>query len=110
LILSQLFYPELVSTGQTLTELAEELINQGVQVNVICGQSTHVDRVTTVPKYINYKGINIRRVYSTRLPKFNQVFKMINQITYSLSLIFHLINDKNKKIILVFTNPSLPHL
>ena len=106
MILSQLFYPELVSTGQTLTELAEELINQGAQVNVICGQSTHVDRVSITPKFICYKGINIRRVYSTRLNKFNIFFKMINQITYSLSLIFHLIRDKNPKIILVFTNPS----
>jgi len=106
LILSQLFYPELISTGQTLTELAEELVNQGVKVDVICGQSTHVDRVSITPKFIRYKGINIRRVYSTRLNKFNVFFKMINQITYSLSLIFHLIRDKNPKIILVFTNPS----
>jgi glycosyltransferase involved in cell wall biosynthesis len=106
LILSQLFYPELVSTGQTLTELAEELVKQGMQVDVICGQSTHVDRVSITPRFMRYKGINIRRVYSTRLSKFNQVYKMINQITYSLSLIVHLIQNKSEKTILVFTNPS----
>ena len=30
LLLCQLFYPELVSTGQTLTYLSEELVKQGM--------------------------------------------------------------------------------
>src|SRR3972149_2002330 len=38
LVLCQLFYPELVSTGQTLTELCEELASMGVDVEVGCGR------------------------------------------------------------------------
>ena len=40
LILCQHFYPELVSTGQTLTELAETLRDMGVDVEVCCGPPT----------------------------------------------------------------------
>jgi len=106
LILSQLFYPELVSTGQTLTELAEELVKQGMQVDVICGQSTQIDSITRIPTRIKYKKITINRVSSTRLSKFNLLYKMINQLTYTISLIQCLIIDRSKKVILVFTNPS----
>jgi len=106
LILSQLFYPELVSTGQTLTELAEELVKQGIQVDVICGQSTQVDNITRIPTRLKYKKITINRIWSTRLSKLNLLYKMINQLTYTISLIQCLIKDRSKKVILVFTNPS----
>jgi hypothetical protein len=39
-VVCQLFYPELVSTGQTLTELIEELSGRGSDVTVIAAQPT----------------------------------------------------------------------
>ncbi len=40
LVLCQLFYPELVSTGQTLTELCEDLVRLWMDVEVVCGPPT----------------------------------------------------------------------
>jgi glycosyltransferase involved in cell wall biosynthesis len=105
LVLCQLFYPELVSTGQTLTELCEELAVRGVDVEVICGPATVIDRKKKIPKHINYKGIKIKRVWGTRFPKLNLFGRIINQITYAFSVLFSLLRDKSRRPILVLTNP-----
>jgi len=105
LILCQLFYPELVSTGQTLTELCEVLIDLGVDIEVVCGPSTVIDRKTKVPRNLEYKGIKIKRVWGTRFPKLTFIGKFINQVTYALSVFFHLLFDFSKRPILVVTNP-----
>jgi len=63
LLLCQLFYPELVSTGQTLTELCERLAESGVDIEVVCAPLTVVDRKTKAAKQIYHKGIKIRRVW-----------------------------------------------
>jgi hypothetical protein len=39
-VVSQLFYPELVSSGQALTELIEELSSHGVKIKAIASQPT----------------------------------------------------------------------
>jgi glycosyltransferase involved in cell wall biosynthesis len=105
LVLCQLFYPELVSTGQTLTELCEQLAQMGVDVRVLCGPPTIVDRKTDVPKDLKYCGISIKRVWGTRFPKLNILGRMINQVTFAFSIFWHLLWDNSKRPILVLTNP-----
>jgi len=105
LVLCQIFYPELVSTGQTLTELCEELVGMGVDIEVVCAPPTITDRKTRVPGYMEYQGIRIKRVWSTRFPKLNIFGRIINQLTYAFSVFFHLLRDTSKRPILVLTNP-----
>jgi glycosyltransferase involved in cell wall biosynthesis len=105
LVLCQLFYPELVSTGQTLTELCEGLVRLGVDVEVVCGPPTVLDRDKKVAKYIEHKGTRIRRVWGTRFPKLNLIGRVINQITFAISVFLHLLFHRPKQPILVLTNP-----
>lgn len=105
LLLCQLFYPELVSTGQTLTELAEELVELGVDVEVLCGPPTVLGRKKKVPRFIEHKGIRIRRVWGTRLPKLSLFGKLINQLTFAFSIFLHLLFHRPDRPILVVTNP-----
>ena len=105
LVLCQLFYPELVSTGQTLTELCEELVGLGVDVEVVCGPMTVINRDKKAAKCIEHKGIRIRRVWGTRFPKLHLIGRVINQITFAISTFFYLLFHHHKKPILVLTNP-----
>ena len=105
LVLCQLFYPELVSTGQTLTELCEELANDGIDIEVVCGQPTVLNKGKKVAKYINYRSIKIRRVWGTRFPKLNLIGRILNQLTFTLSVFFWLLIHRPKNPILVLTNP-----
>ncbi len=107
IFLSQLFYPEMVSTGQTMTELAEELVRQGVTVDVICGPPTvSVNKaISPPPKKMMHHGIKIHRVWGTQFPKLNLFGKLINQITFALSVITFLLTHRIHAPILVNTNP-----
>jgi len=101
-ILSQLFYPELISTGQTLTELAEGLAERGVDIEVYCAPPSLTAQ--TVKSHIQHKGIHIYRVWATSFPKKNFFGKLSNHITFSISLFFTLL-FKPKRPTLVVTNP-----
>jgi glycosyltransferase involved in cell wall biosynthesis len=105
LVICQLFYPELVSTGQTLTELCEQLVRLGMDVEVICGPPTVLDRDKKIAKYIEHEGISIRRVWGTRFPKLNLAGRVINQVTFAASTFFYLLLRRPRKPILVLTNP-----
>ena len=107
IFLTQLFYPEMVSTGQTMTELAEELVRQGVTVDVICGPPTvSINKASSPqPKKMMHHGIKIRRVWGTRFPKLNFFGKLMNQLTFALGVIIFLLTHRIHAPILVNTNP-----
>ncbi|MBA94493.1 MAG: hypothetical protein CMP21_01860 [Rickettsiales bacterium] len=105
LVISQLFYPELISTGQSMTELCESLIKKDLDINVICAPPTVSDTKTVVPKIMNYQGITIRRVWTTRFPKLSFIGKVINQLTFFISIFFVLLKTNKNVPVLVFTNP-----
>ncbi len=106
-IISQLFYPELISTGLTLTELCEALSKKGFNISVIAGYPTIVDPKTPIPKKMTYRTIQIKRVWSTRFPKLNTFGKLLNHITFLFSLCFTLLFKSNKTPLLLLTNPPL---
>lgn len=106
-ILSQLFYPELVSTGQTLTELAEALQDLGMQVSVYCGYPTMTHRHDQVPKQMVHQGIQIRRLWGTRFPKLSFWGKLLNHLTFSASVVWRLLWDTDRSPLLVSTNPPM---
>lgn len=105
LALCQLFYPELVSTGQTLTELCEELADMGVDVEVLCAPPSIVKSKEKISKYLEYHGIHIKRVWATSFPKLNFIGRVVNQLSYAASVFFYLLFDRTKRPILVLTNP-----
>jgi glycosyltransferase involved in cell wall biosynthesis len=105
LIISQVFYPELISTGQTMTELAETLTLQGVKVQVWRGPQTLVSTQHRHPKHLSYKGIDIYRLRGTQFPKLNFLGRVINQMTFALSVGAKLLSSRITSPIIVATNP-----
>ncbi|HEY3251752.1 MAG TPA: glycosyltransferase family 4 protein [Ignavibacteria bacterium] len=105
LVVSQLFYPELVSTGQTLTELIEELSSSGLKIKVITSQPTIVNNSSKVPSKITYKGIEIVRTWSTRFTKLFFWGKLVNQLTFFISSSLTVIFGNPKSHLVLLTNP-----
>ncbi len=104
-IVSQPFYPEMVSSGQALTELAEELTTYGLKIKVIASQPTILENSKTVPKRIDYKGIHILRTWSTRFPKLSFIGKFFNLITFFCTASFDILFNDRKVPLLLVTNP-----
>lgn len=109
-ILSQYFYPELISTGQVLTEIAEGLTAKGFQIRVICAQPSYYNS-NKVDKVMDYNGIHIERVLSTQLNKNSFVGKILNAISFFVAVFGKVLFDPDRAPLLIVTNPPfLPFL
>ena len=112
LMYTNYFYPEVATTGQILTELAEGL-SKTFEVTVICEVPSYAmpldERYKTHKYYLeDYKGINVVRV---RVPEVNKQSK-VSRVKYILSYFFNCIGATRKvgKFDLVFTVTQPPIL
>jgi colanic acid biosynthesis glycosyl transferase WcaI len=99
----QFFYPELISTGQVITELFIRLSNK-FDIEVHCAQPT-IKQSDKVPKILFYQGVKILRVWSSTFPKISIIGKIINQLTYSTSLFVKALFLPKGSHVNVFTDP-----
>jgi colanic acid biosynthesis glycosyl transferase WcaI len=106
-IVSELYYPELTSTGSVLTSIAEGLADI-YDVHVLCGQPSYFARGVRAPAREIHNGVDIRRCSATTLDKDKLIFKVINLITISISLFTAaLFSFKRGDIVIAVTNPPL---
>jgi glycosyltransferase involved in cell wall biosynthesis len=104
-IVCQVFYPELVSTGQTLTELVEELAVAGLKITVIAAQPTLLPGSRKVNRVLKHQGITILRTWSTRLPKTSFPGKLLNLTTFFASASLMVLFKYRYTQLLLLTNP-----
>ena len=69
LLLNQVFYPDVVSTAQHLSELATGLVERGHQVTVVTGRRAYDSPEKLFTAREKWRGVEIFRVYSTRFGK-----------------------------------------
>jgi glycosyltransferase involved in cell wall biosynthesis len=108
-VISELYYPELTSTGYYLTQIAEGLAGD-FDVKVICGQPTYSARGTVAPKHETHKGVEIFRAAGTTLDKNVIPFRLVNMVTLGLSIFFHALRRfrQGDRVLVVTTPPSMP--
>jgi len=106
LVIEQHFYPEVAATGQLLLDLCEDLVKAGYQVKVITGNPTEIyQKKIDIPRRENYQGIEIVRLKNTALNKYNMAGRVINYLTFHLSIFFHIIFSQRPDLVLVLSNP-----
>jgi glycosyltransferase involved in cell wall biosynthesis len=69
LLLNQTFYPDVMATGQYLTEVAVRLVERGHQVTVVTSRRAYDRPETQFPRTETWRGIRIYRVASTGFGK-----------------------------------------
>ena len=108
-ILTEVYYPEEISTGFYLTSIAEGLA-AGRKVKVLTGQPKHMSRGTRAPKREVRNGVEIIRVWGTTLDKNILVFRLINMLTIGLSIFLKSLTHfkKGDQVMVVTAPPSLP--
>lgn len=103
-LISQVFYPDEVSTAGLFTNLCEHIAEQDVQVEVWCAQPSYNTRKRQ-QKRVYYKGINIFYLASSNFSKSSTFGRLVNYLTFSLSLLFKLLFTKDKTPLFTSTNP-----
>ena len=108
-VVTEVYYPEEISTGYYLTSIAEGL-QQDFDVSVLCGQPNYAARGTVAPKRENRHGVEIFRASSTTLDKNVILFRLINMLTLGISMFAKSLRNfrKGDRILVVTAPPSLP--
>jgi colanic acid biosynthesis glycosyl transferase WcaI len=107
-MVTELYRPELTSTGHYLSNIAEGLAARGYEVLTICAQPNYAARGTTAPKRETLNGVSVRRCRSTRLPREVLPFRIVNVVTQSATFLTELIRGvRRDDIVLVVTNPPV---
>lgn len=108
-IVTECYYPEVVSTGQYLTQIAEGLADD-FDVKVICGQPNYLSRGAKAQKYEVRNNVEIFRAWSTLFDKNVVVNRVINMLTLGLSMFFCSLRSfrKGDKVFVVTAPPNLP--
>ena len=110
-VVTELYYPEMTSTGYYLTKIAEGL-TEDFNVKVLCGQPNYSARGTRAPRRERHENVEIFRSFGTTLDKNIIVFRLINMLTLSVSIFFQALFKfrGNEDVLVVTTPPSLPFI
>ncbi len=107
LVLCQYFYPEYVSSATLPTQLAEDLVSQGLKVDVMCGFPKEYKDDQLVKQSEVYKGIKIQRLKYTQFNNKSKVGRIINFFSLFIAFSFKLPKMMKYNHILVYSNPPI---
>ena len=108
-ILTEVYYPEEISTGYYLTSIAEGLA-EDFDVKVLCGQPKHMSRGMRAPKSEIRNGVEIYRAAATTLDKNVMLYRLINMFTIGVAMFYNSLKRfrRGDKILVVTAPPTMP--
>jgi len=106
LIINRYFYPDITSVPQLLTELSEDLVKKGIDVSVICSRNSY-NGLKKHKKYEKYRGIKIYRVNNVYAKGKSFFYRLLEIITFFISVFFKGIFIKGIDKIMVFSSPPM---
>lgn len=104
LLISQVFYPDEVAVANLFTNLSSELVKQGLEIVVWCAQPSY-NYSDKQPKFRTYNGIKIQYLKSTQFHKDKLSGRLINYMTFAISVVTKLIFSKSKTQVISHTTP-----
>ncbi|MDT4037124.1 glycosyltransferase family 4 protein [Staphylococcus hominis] len=107
LILCQYFYPEYVSSATLPTQMAEDLVKKGMDIDVICGWPYEYSKEKSVQKKAKYNGINIYRLKYSKFNNKSKFGRIFNFFSLFIMFIFQMPKMLKYDHILVYSNPPI---
>ena len=107
LLLNQTFYPDVVSSGQHLTDLAVHLVGRGHEVTVVTGRRAYDDPEKVFPKRDTWRGILILRVSATGFGKHAKWRRAADFATFLCSCCWRLLRLPRQDVVVAMTSPPL---
>jgi glycosyltransferase involved in cell wall biosynthesis len=104
LLISQVFYPDQVSTANLFTGLCTMLAEENIEVEVWSAHPSYTNFIRQ-PRRVLYKGINIIYLPSTNINKNSLAGRSINILTFMISASLKLLFSKEKNPVWALTNP-----
>jgi glycosyltransferase involved in cell wall biosynthesis len=106
-LVNQAFHPDVVSSGQHLTDLAIALAERGHDVTVVTSRRAYDDSAKTFPKREVWRGIKIHRVFNTGFGKRAKWRRAADFLTFLISCCFRLVLLPKPDVVVALTSPPL---
>jgi colanic acid biosynthesis glycosyl transferase WcaI len=108
-ILTEVYYPEEISTGYYLTSIAEGLAGR-FDVRVLTGQPKHMSRGLRARKRESRNGVEIYRASATTLDKNVMLYRLTNMFTIGVAMFYNSLKRfrRGDNVLVVTAPPSLP--
>ena len=102
-IITQFYPPDYAATGQLIQELATQLGENNVEVNVFTGQPGYVFQQKDAPAQEKLKKVNVRRSRASRLWSGRITGKAVNGVIFCLRTALHILRHRKKNDVLLIT-------
>jgi colanic acid biosynthesis glycosyl transferase WcaI len=106
-LVNQAFHPDVVSSGQHLTDLAVALAEHGHDVTVITSRHAYDDPTKEFPARETWRGIRIFRVFNTGYGKAAKWRRAVDFLTFLVSCCVRLCLLSRPDVIVSLTSPPL---
>lgn len=106
LLLNQYFVPDIAPTGQLLGELAEDLVEAGMDVTVIAGSGRYAGGARLRPRE-EWRGVHIRRVRCTSLGRASAARRLTDYATYFIPVAAQVISMRSPDVVVCLSTPPL---
>jgi glycosyltransferase involved in cell wall biosynthesis len=106
LILHQFFYPDHSAVSQLMTDLAESLVERGVEVTAVAGRGRY-NGGERLSRREEYKGIRIERAWATSFGKRSIVGRLADYLSFYVGATWKLCRVERHDILLALTQPPL---
>jgi glycosyltransferase involved in cell wall biosynthesis len=104
LLVSQVFYPDQVSTANLFTILSSILAEDNVEVEVWSAHPSYME-IKRQPSFVEYNGIKIYYLPSTNFRKTNLAGRFCNTLTFTVSVSVKVLFSKEKTTIWTHSTP-----
>lgn len=107
LLLNQTFYPDVMATGQYLTEVATALAERGHEVSVVTGRRAYDHPEKIFPGRETWKGVRIYRISSTRFGKTAKWRRAADFASFIVNCCARLLFLPRYDVVMALTTPPL---
>jgi len=107
LLLSQVFYPDVVAVAQYVADLATNLGEAGHDVTVLCSSHGYDAPARRFPRRQTWKGIRIQRVPVLALGKKSKLRRIVSFASFFISCFYFLLIMPAQDVVVVVPPPPL---
>ena len=107
LFINQHYWPDLAATAQMLTDLAEHLAGDGVEVHVLCSRGHYLGDAMDVPAEETHQGVHIHRVRATAFGRGGTLGRLTDYASFYTRALAHVLTGPSYDYVVTLTTPPL---
>ena len=109
LFVNQHYWPDVASTGQHLTDLAEHLAGEGCRVRVLCSRGKYLRGRVPAPLRETHNGVAIQRVRTTSFGRGRHIGRLVDYASFYLQVLRAILTPgpNHPDLVVFLTTPPL---